>query len=236
MMARHTNAATPLHPRGHGARTDPRHHGHGDDAHLRALSIRPSRSASSSTRRIEPMMAAIYICRADPRRDCRGVRAEGDASRGTVRGRARRRSVDRARRHGRAGVRPRDDRDVLPDVRRVRHRGRSATRRRSAGSRSGSPWRADILAIGPLTGASMNPARSLGPGGRERRVRGSGRVLGRPDRRRDRRGAALRQLFLRRAPELPLHGAVRPEEPAPPPAAMPSTAAQAGQSGPTLTR
>jgi MIP family channel proteins len=72
---------------------------------------------------------------------------------------------------------------------------------------------ADILAIGPLTGASMNPARSLGPAVASGVFEGqavywAGPIVGAVV-------AALLydQLFLRRAPELPLHGAVRPDEP-----------------------
>jgi MIP family channel proteins len=76
---------------------------------------------------------------------------------------------------------------------------------------------ADILAIGPLTGGSMNPARSIGPALASGVPEGqivywTGPIV----------GAILAALiydtlFLRRAPELPLHGAVRPEEPPPPP-------------------
>jgi MIP family channel proteins len=72
---------------------------------------------------------------------------------------------------------------------------------------------ADILAIGPLTGASMNPARSLGPAVASGVFEGqvvywTGPIAGAIV-------AALLydMLFLRRAPELPLHGAVRAEEP-----------------------
>ena len=72
---------------------------------------------------------------------------------------------------------------------------------------------AGILAIGPLTGGSMNPARSLGPVVASGVFEGhalywAGPIVGAVV-------AALlyAQLFLRRAPELPLHGAVRPEEP-----------------------
>src|SRR5688572_2680362 len=73
---------------------------------------------------------------------------------------------------------------------------------------------AGILAIGPLTGGSMNPARSIGPAVASGIFEGQviywtgpfvGAII-----------AALIYdfLFLRRAPEPPLHGAVRPEEPA----------------------
>ena len=74
---------------------------------------------------------------------------------------------------------------------------------------------ASILAIGPLTGGSLNPARSLGPAVASGVFEGqavywAGPIVGAVV-------AALLydQLFLRRAPELPLHGAVRPDEPAP---------------------
>jgi len=75
---------------------------------------------------------------------------------------------------------------------------------------------AAILAIGPLTGAALNPARAIGPAVASGIFEGqivywTGPIVG---------GilAALiyDTLFLRRAPELPLHGAVRPEEPPPP--------------------
>ncbi len=76
---------------------------------------------------------------------------------------------------------------------------------------------AAILAIGPLTGGSLNPARSIGPAVATGIFEGqiiywTGPLV----------GAMLAAgiydaLFLRRAPELPLHGAVRPEEPPPQP-------------------
>jgi MIP family channel proteins len=74
---------------------------------------------------------------------------------------------------------------------------------------------ASILAIGPLTGASLNPARSIGPAVASGVFEGQivywtgpfvGAMLA---------AGIYDALFLRRAPELPLHGAVRPEEPAP---------------------
>jgi MIP family channel proteins len=74
---------------------------------------------------------------------------------------------------------------------------------------------ADILAIGPLTGGSMNPARSLGPAIASGIFEGqvvywAGPIVGSII-------AALLydMLFLRRGSDLPLHGAVRPDEPAP---------------------
>jgi len=76
---------------------------------------------------------------------------------------------------------------------------------------------ADILAIGPLTGASMNPARSLGPALASGVPQGqivywTGPVVGAML-----AAAIYDALFLRRAPEPGLHGAVRPEEPPPQP-------------------
>jgi aquaporin Z len=80
---------------------------------------------------------------------------------------------------------------------------------------------ADILAIGPLTGASMNPARSLGPAVASGVFEGqavywAGPIVGAVV-----AAVLYDQLFLRRAPELPLHGAVRPDEP-PEPSATPA--------------
>jgi MIP family channel proteins len=70
---------------------------------------------------------------------------------------------------------------------------------------------ADILAIGPLTGGSMNPARSLGPAIASGIFEGqvvywAGPIVGSII-------AALLydMLFLRRGSDLPLHGAVRPD-------------------------
>ena len=76
---------------------------------------------------------------------------------------------------------------------------------------------AAILAIGPLTGGSLNPARSIGPAVATGIFEGqviywTGPLVG------SMLAAGIYDaLFLRRAPELPLHGAVRPEEPPPQP-------------------
>lgn len=83
---------------------------------------------------------------------------------------------------------------------------------------------ADILAIGPLTGGSMNPARSLGPAVASGVFEGqvvywTGPILGAIV-----AAVLYDQLFLRRAPELPLHGAVRPEEPPAPETTTPHRA------------
>lgn len=83
---------------------------------------------------------------------------------------------------------------------------------------------ASILAIGPLTGASMNPARSLGPAVASGVFEGqwvfwAGPILGAIT-----AAVLYDQLFLRRSPELPLHGAVRPDEPPEPSAPSPPRA------------
>jgi aquaporin Z len=76
----------------------------------------------------------------------------------------------------------------------------------------GLTWTAAILAIGPLTGGSLNPARSLGPAVASGVFEGHlvywiGPLVGGA-------GAALlyETLFLVRPPEIPGEGAVRPKK------------------------
>lgn len=71
---------------------------------------------------------------------------------------------------------------------------------------------AGILAIGPLTGGSMNPARSLGPVVASGIYEGHAMYWAGPIVGSVLAAVLYDQLFLRRAPELPLHGAVRAEE------------------------
>jgi len=88
----------------------------------------------------------------------------------------------------------------------------------------GLTYGANMLGIGSFTGGSMNPARSLGPAVASGIFEGqavywAGPVVGAII-----AAVLYNQLLMRRAPELPLHGAVRPEEPAleappPPPSA-----------------
>ncbi len=80
----------------------------------------------------------------------------------------------------------------------------------------GLAYGAGILSIGPFSGGSMNPARSLGPAVASGIFEGqavywAGPVVGAII-----AAVLYDRLFLRRAPELPLHGAVRAEEPAVP--------------------
>ena len=72
------------------------------------------------------------------------------------------------RRRQRAGLRARDDR--LPDVRDHGRGHRHARGRRRRGDRHRRTVGLDALFGGPVTGASMNPARILRPGPRGRRV------------------------------------------------------------------
>ncbi len=91
-----------------------------------------------------------------------------------------------------AGRLPRSDRHLLPRVRRVRHRGRSARaegrrlRDRTDGD-GGHPGDRSAHRRVDESGAVARPRRG------ERAVRGAGRLLDRPDPRRDRGGAVVRQ-------------------------------------------
>jgi aquaporin Z len=212
MMARHTNSATPLilAATAHGlilavmVTATMRISGHLNPAVTIGFLV---------TRRIEPMMAAIYICA-----QVLGAIAAAYALKATVpaelfaaaRGGGQSISLDVTAAQGffleliatffltfvvfGTAVDP-----SAPKV---------------GGFAIGLTVAADILAIGPLTGASMNPARSLGPAVATGVFEGQvvywtgpfvGAMLA---------AAIYDALFLRRSPELPLHGAVRPEEPA----------------------
>jgi MIP family channel proteins len=95
---------------------------------------------------------------------------------------------------------------------------------RVGGFAIGLTYGANILAIGSFTGGSMNPARSLGPAVASGIFEGqavywAGPVVGAII-----AAVLYNQLLLRREPELPLHGAVRAEEPTPDAPSPPSSA------------
>ena len=86
---------------------------------------------------------------------------------------------------------------------------------RVGGFAIGLTYGALMLALGSFTGGSMNPARSVGPAVASGIFEGqavywAGPVVGAIF-----AAVLYNQLLLRRPPELPLHGAVRPEEPPP---------------------
>ena len=96
---------------------------------------------------------------------------------------------------------------------------------RVGGFAIGLTYGASILAIGSFTGGSMNPARSLGPAVASGIFEGqavywAGPVVGAII-----AAVVYNQLLMQREPELPLHGAVRAEEP-PPEAAPPPPSAR----------
>ena len=208
------------HPRGQRARTDPRRDGDGDDAHLRSSEPRrhdriPRRSAHRAAdgghyicAQILGAIAAAYTLKA-----C--MPAELFAA---ARGGGQSIALDVTATQG----------FVLEMVATffltfvVFGTAVDPNAPKVGGFAIGLTLGASILAIGPLTGGSLNPARSLGPAVASGVFEGqvvywAGPIVGAIV-------AALiyDQLFLRRAPELPLHGAVRPEEPpseSPPPKA-----------------
>ena len=212
MMARHTNAATPLilAATAHGlilavmVTATMRISGHLNPAVTLAFLV---------TRRIEPLMAAIYICA-----QILGAIAAAYALKATVPA-----DLFAAMRGGGQSIAL----DVTATQGFVLEMiatffltfvvfGTAVDQQapKVGGFAIGLTVAADILAIGPLTGGSMNPARSLGPAVASGVFEGqfvywTGPVVGAIV-------AALLydQLFLRRGPELPLHGAVRPDEPA----------------------
>ena len=95
---------------------------------------------------------------------------------------------------------------------------------RVGGFAIGLTYGASILAIGSFTGGSMNPARSLGPAVASGIFEGqavywAGPVVGAII-----AAVVYNQLLMQREPELPLHGAVRAEEPPPETAPPPPSA------------
>ena len=213
MMARHTNAATPLilAATAHGlilavmVTATMRISGHLNPAVTLAFLV---------TRRIEPLMAAIYICA-----QILGAIAAAYALKATVpadlfaatRGGGQSIALDVTATQG--FVLEMIATFFLAFV--VFGTAVDPNAPKVGGFAIGLTVAADILAIGPLTGASMNPARSLGPAVASGVFEGqvvywAGPILGAIV-----AAVLYDQLFLRRTPELPLHGAVRPEEPPP---------------------
>jgi len=213
MMARHTNAATPLilAATAHGlilavmVTATMRISGHLNPAVTLAFLV---------TRRIEPLMAAIYICA-----QILGAIAAAYALKATVpadlfaamRGGGQSIALDVTATQG--FVLEMIATFFLAFV--VFGTAVDPTAPKVGGFAIGLTVAADILAIGPLTGGSMNPARSLGPAVASGVFEGqvvywAGPILGAIV-----AAVLYDQLFLRRTPELPLHGAVRPEEPPP---------------------
>ena len=215
MMARHTNAATPLilAATAHGlilsvmVSATMRVSGHLNPAVTIGLLV---------TRRVEPLMAAIYVCA-----QLLGAIAAAYILKATVppevfaASRGGGQSVALEVTTGQAIVLEMIATFFLTFV--VFGTAIDKTAPRIGGFAIGLTVAADILAIGPLTGASMNPARSLGPALASGILEGqfvywAGPILGSII-----AAVLYDQLFLRRAAELPLHGAIRPDDPAPPP-------------------
>jgi len=211
MMARHTNSATPLilAATAHGlilavmVTATMRISGHLNPAVTLAFLV---------TRRIEPLMSAIYICA-----QILGAIAAAYALKATVpadlfaatRGGGQSIALDVTATQG--FVLEMIATFFLAFV--VFGTAVDPNTPKVGGFAIGLTVAADILAIGPLTGGSMNPARSLGPAVASGVFEGqvvywTGPILGAIV-----AAVLYDQLFLRRAPELPLHGAVRPEEP-----------------------
>jgi len=215
MMARHTNAGTPLivAALAHGlilavmVSSTMRVSGHLNPAVTIGLLV---------TRRVEPLMAAIYICA-----QLLGAIAAAYALKATVppelfvasRGGGQSVALDVTT--AQAIVLEMIATFFLTFV--IFGTAIDQTAPRLGGLAIGFTVAADILAIGPLTGGSMNPARSLGPAIASGITEGqfvywAGPILGSII-----AAVLYDQLFLRRAPELPLHGAILPEDPTPPP-------------------